>query len=123
MAKRRETIKEHPSYCAGPAWDGDGSKASSRCPFGDSRVVAATRYKCHHCANGLTPSKIYADANGIKPAKIDILKPPTLEEADAEMETAGEVPIPAGIEKIEVFKPKKKLVLKPKAKKGRRKKV
>lgn len=52
-------------YCSGSEWDGDGSKSTSACPFGDSTLTTADRYKCSRCSVKLTPDKVYADSGGI----------------------------------------------------------
>ncbi len=68
MAKKRRIPKEipiHLSYCAGEGWVGDGSKATSACPFDHSKRIEAVRYMCHFCCTGVKSSDIFADANGI----------------------------------------------------------
>ncbi len=65
---RKKVIKpDEPSlrFCSGKNWVGDGSKASSPCPFNHSMIVASRQYICYHCTNGTKPSDIIADANGI----------------------------------------------------------
>lgn len=77
MAKKRQKDvayeKEHLIHCSGPDWEGDGSKASSACPFKRSRVLAATRYKCRYCAAKLAPNDIFANHNG--PTKVGLNTP------------------------------------------------
>lgn len=63
MAK--ENKEERIFHCSGPKWEGDGSKATSACSFGDS-MTAKNRYKCSHCLTGQTPANIHADADGVK---------------------------------------------------------
>jgi len=64
--KRKPPRPERTLYCSGPNWDGDGSKQSSECPFNDSMISNAERYKCGHCTERQTPASIHADANGIR---------------------------------------------------------
>lgn len=70
MAKKAKQKKSHgPSperllYCSGAGWGGDGTKATSECPFNASRVLAAERYCCWRCTARVTRAMIYADANG-----------------------------------------------------------
>lgn len=67
-AKRRKKDvardKEHLVHCSGPDWEGDGSKATSACSLKQSRVLTATRYKCHYCVAKLTRDSIFADHDG-----------------------------------------------------------
>ena len=69
MAKKQQKNaaheKEHLIHCSGPDWKGDGSKATSNCPFKRSRVLVATRYKCRYCTAKLTRNNIFADHDGI----------------------------------------------------------
>lgn len=48
MAKK-EKQEERVIYCSGPNWEGDGSKSSSTCRFGDSMKTTAALYKCSRC--------------------------------------------------------------------------
>jgi len=72
MAKRRKRktspAAERTVHCSGPEWEGDGSRASSACPFGHSMQTTAARYKCGHCATKTTPDKVLADENGLTEA-------------------------------------------------------
>jgi len=63
---KQERIKERIIYCSGPNWEGDGSKSTSACRFGDSMTTTTNRYKCSHCLAGRTPDEVHASANGIK---------------------------------------------------------
>lgn len=58
--------EERVVFCSGPQWEGDGSKATSACKFGDSMKTTTDRYKCSYCSTRQTPENIYADADGIK---------------------------------------------------------
>lgn len=66
MAKRSSVVDtERLIFCSGPAWIGDGSKETSRCPSNDSRRLSCSRYQCHYCATKSDPAKTLADANGL----------------------------------------------------------
>lgn len=63
--------KEHLVHCSGPDWEGDGSKATSGCPFKQSLVLTAIRYKCHYCVVKLARDSIFANHDGPTRAGLD----------------------------------------------------
>ncbi len=74
-AKAKEGL--HLSYCAGKGWEGDGTKATSTCPFNKSREITATRYACNYCITATLPRDVVVaadftterDAEAVKKAK------------------------------------------------------
>jgi hypothetical protein len=92
MAKRKSQSKkeERVIYCSGPNWEGDGSKDSSPCKFGESMTTSAERFKCSYCAVGLSPNQIHADKNGIR-VKEEVFMPsknaPDIESVDTPQST------------------------------------
>lgn len=80
-------------YCSGRKWEGNGSKETSTCEFGDSMKTTVDRYKCSHCATGQTPENILANADGIRQIK----PPKALSDNDAVLQTKDD-PVQTGKE-------------------------
>ncbi len=72
MAKKANN-PERLIFCSGKTWEGDGSKQSSPCQFGESRVTSADRFKCHNCSVGTTPAKVLADENGVTEQRKELI--------------------------------------------------
>ncbi len=75
MAKRQQEAErsEHLSYCAGWPMVGNGTQATSSCPFDHSLRITSERYACGDCVAHIRPDQIHADANGITEAGLRAL--------------------------------------------------
>lgn len=91
MARKAQAVwdGEHVIYCSGPDWIGDGSKATSPCPFAASQMTStAARFKCSDCTQRRTPALQKAETDIVEETLPEeaALKEVTLEEVSSEAE-------------------------------------
>ena len=100
--------EERTIFCSGPNWEGDGSKETSACKFGESMTTTSERYKCSHCSIRQIPESALADADGIKksePKKALENQVPELTLVEAETTPVEEVEAETPVEEVEAETP------------------
>lgn len=101
--------KEERIYCAGPNWEGDGSKATSVCQFGDSMVdrsgMGADTYQCSRCTSEQTSENILVNDAA---EKQEVEKAPEITSQVHEAEIVETRSEPSKLPKFSIKKKKKK---------------
>lgn len=62
MAKKQTRSEITLLYCSGPNWEGDGSRATSKCPKHHSGEYPCVKYRCPVCSDAYNPIHRYRQA-------------------------------------------------------------